>query len=200
MGIDQFWRKYRKPLNNVSRWEIEHALSLAKNFIKKPIKKIVDLGCGTGLSTYLLKKITNAELYGVDYSKVAIDIARREYGEDINWLCQKFNDFNINVDLTFALGLSWYNLKGIINLGYGLSSNFILLQVSDWTSDYSKREWTYFDEYKIGTEEETDDIKKRLVAYPNTSIKNSIPFINSFNPRCVYYDQHRICAVFVKEV
>lgn len=68
---------------------------------EKP-KRIIDIGCGPGNSTYVLKnKWPNAEIIGLDNSEAMIKQASNKY-KDIQWVCEdalsdisKFGTFDI---------------------------------------------------------------------------------------------------------
>lgn len=93
------YHKYRKLRLNFynSMVDMPAVLSFLKN-IKK--KKIIDLGCGPGFYSEILKK-RGAKVYGIDISKTLIEIAKREVKEvdfrvaDIKKIPFKNNTFDV---------------------------------------------------------------------------------------------------------
>ena len=59
----------------------------------KILLSILDLGCGEGYYTQGLKKhFESSDVYGLDISKIAIDMATR-YRKDITWLVGNSKNF-----------------------------------------------------------------------------------------------------------
>lgn len=52
------------------------SLRLMREIPNRP-KKVLDVGCGTGFFTSKIKKVTGAEVYGIDISKKALKLARK---------------------------------------------------------------------------------------------------------------------------
>jgi len=69
--------------------------------------KVIDLGCGTGITTIKLKY---KQLYALDISEKLLDLAKIRLGsKNITYLEMSFDDFSgLNLDLAFAnMSLQW---------------------------------------------------------------------------------------------
>ncbi len=78
-------------------------VNFAKKFVKKG-SKVLDLGCGAGMSTYLLSKEFNVT--GADLSKPVLDYAKKSY-KGINFQVEDARDLSFKdgaFDATMACG------------------------------------------------------------------------------------------------
>lgn len=78
-----------------------------KDFIQEirhqEIKRILDVGCGSGIYYKLCKKeLPHIEYYGVDYSSEAIEIAKKEYS-DKNFSVMSINEMTSDFLQSFDL-------------------------------------------------------------------------------------------------
>lgn len=74
-----------------------------------PAEKIIDLGCGTGITT---SKLTYKELYALDISDKLLAQAKLRLGnKNITYLEESFDNFSgLELDLAFAnMSLQWSN-------------------------------------------------------------------------------------------
>jgi ubiquinone/menaquinone biosynthesis C-methylase UbiE len=72
-------------LKETSKWAIFRPLGwefLPKDFLKKLDGKLLDVGCGAGYFTSLIKRSRpDLEIYGVDFSRKAIEMAKKDFPE-----------------------------------------------------------------------------------------------------------------------
>jgi len=64
-------------------------------------KKIVDLGCGTGIFSFGVKQVNAKEVFGIDIDKDCIKIAKefvKQENKDIEFLVKDVRDFNMKCD------------------------------------------------------------------------------------------------------
>jgi putative methylase len=64
-------------------------------------KKVVDLGCGTGIFSYGAKLVNAKEVVGIDVDKQSIEIAKKfakENNENIEYITKDVKDVNIKCD------------------------------------------------------------------------------------------------------
>lgn len=67
------------------------------------VKRVLDIGCGTGFLTYELKKLSSKfEVIGIDISKTALKIARSKY-KDIKFL-------EVDAELKFPFEKNYFDL------------------------------------------------------------------------------------------
>ena len=97
------------------RWE-KVARSIAKQYPLPSKPKILDIGCGKGFLLYdFLKVIPNAEIYGIDISKYAVENCKPEIkdrlqvGNAIN-LPWDDNTFDLVISITTLHNLHAYDL------------------------------------------------------------------------------------------
>jgi Trans-aconitate methyltransferase len=127
--------------NRFSQERKQPAIDLVNRIDKSmDIKRIIDIGCGTGMSTIPLKlNWEKAEIIGVDNSDSMLEKAR-ELDQQIKWLkwdCNKpVNDFG-KFDLVFSnAALQWFEDQASVigNLSSILNPNGILaMQIPNFT-------------------------------------------------------------------
>lgn len=93
-------------------------------------KSVLDIGCGTGLFSYLVKQSGANRVVAVDYSKEAIIKAKEKYGNcGIEFYCRDFKKMNDKFDVVTALGFLEHTaspfrvlkkLKSLLNPGGSL--------------------------------------------------------------------------------
>lgn len=83
-----------------------------------PFKKIIDLGCGNGHTLEALgKAFPQAQLYGVDYSKVALEIAQTVNPKAVFW---NEDILTLGTRMKFDLVVNLGSLEHIEDVGAGL--------------------------------------------------------------------------------
>lgn len=103
------------------------------------IRRIIDIGCGSGMSTKpLLKRWPSTEIIGVDYSDTMLNKAK-EWNKDIRWLKRDCNNPLEDLgkfDLVFSnAALQWLNDQGAVikNLSRLLNKKGVLaMQIPDF--------------------------------------------------------------------
>jgi len=185
MPTDEFWSQFKKPIENVSKEEIQHIIDLAEVDIGE--RGIVDIGCGSGYSTYLLKQIfPESEVFGVDWSQAALELAISAFGDEINWLRCNFkklspylwNEYREEIGLVTATQLAWREIPEGVKVGFELAGNLALLQVADWKHRYNERKWAWRDKLR--------------------SLEIGLEIVNSLNPKVLEEQSHAIYIVFKK--
>ena len=82
--IKKFYNKVfeKEEEKHFTSFQIKHKPTSEAEEVLKEIKwkgkKVLDVGCGTGLFAFLSAK-KGATVLGIDYSKVAIDLAKKKY-------------------------------------------------------------------------------------------------------------------------
>jgi len=105
------------------------AIDLAVRIENKDPKRIIDIGCGPGNSTFVLRgRWPDAEIIGIDNSENMIEQARKRYS-DIEWICKDASGDLSELgtfDIVFSnAAIQWiqdqrlllHNLYGIVNKG-----------------------------------------------------------------------------------
>lgn len=82
-----YMNDFKKIFNPLDRWGpgSKNDTLKALSYLPKNISKILELGCGKGLSTFILAQNTDAEIIAIDNDKLAID-----------YLIEKVVNSNIN--------------------------------------------------------------------------------------------------------
>jgi trans-aconitate 2-methyltransferase len=112
--------------NRFSKERMQPAIDLVNRIHKQAkINRILDVGCGTGMSTQpLFEKWGKAEIIGIDNSESMLKKAR-EWNKDIQWVIKDCNNSLENLgkfDLVFSnAALQWMDnqgavIKNLINL------------------------------------------------------------------------------------
>ena len=190
-----YYDTLKEPLMNVSPEEISHALELARKYITTKLDVIVDIGCGTGYSTYLLQQtLPNAKVIGMDLSPAALRLARKSFPNveyvECNWLIP-LDDFikkYTPIDLVFGLGVgttskdNWmFLINQPLDAAYKLAGHLVLILQSPWAVHYAQRL------------ERGNPMIAWLKIHPE-----GLANINKHNPIYVEYDNYRLYAVFKK--
>ena len=82
-------------------------------FLKNKIKKILDIGCGTGfIYEWIKKHQKNLKYFGIDIDNIAIKYAKKKYSSK-NFRCANFFSINKKFDLIllFQLFISFKTTK-----------------------------------------------------------------------------------------
>jgi len=91
--------------NKFGKERIQPSKDLATRIVIDDCKRILDVGCGSGMSTYCLKeKFPKAEITGVDLSESMLNKAC-ELVSDVNWIqrdCRKSLDDLGKFDIVFS--------------------------------------------------------------------------------------------------
>ncbi|MDT8716076.1 methyltransferase domain-containing protein [Clostridium sp. 19966] len=94
------WNGYAKEYNTMARFNtklIHLGLGLKgieSNSIVKENDKVLDVGCGNGLNTYLIAQNTSGYVLGIDVAKSAIDDANTKYGlSNLSFTVNDFENF-----------------------------------------------------------------------------------------------------------
>lgn len=118
--------------NRFSRERMQPALDLINRLKDESVERIIDIGCGTGISTLPLRNMwAKAEIIGVDHSESMLESARQS-NQEITWLkrdcMEPLQDLG-KFDLVFSNAvLQWLpDQEGVLrNLGLLLSEQGIL--------------------------------------------------------------------------
>jgi len=137
---------------------VERTLKLIRDFCRKPVMNILDLGCGPGIYLEQLAGLGH-RCTGVDFSENSIAYATRQAngkGLDITYLCQNYLDLDfenqfdlillIYTDLGVLLPRERSRLLRIIHRALRLEGIFIFDVVNERNGDRKFREdstWTY---------------------------------------------------------
>lgn len=196
---DEFWSQLKAPLNNVSPSEIMHMLRLARTKLGlEEINTVLDLGCGSGTSTFWLKHfLPDATVIGLDYCDTALDLARQAFGSNIVWINKSymgawktasFLEAYKPIDLTVGIGVgtgskeNWMStFADPLRSALETSGNFITLITPRWNEPWEER-------YKD---------RGCMIRMLNER-KVGLNRINKFNPIYVEYDAYKLYAVYEK--
>ena len=91
-------------LKKIARFFNPLAMDFIKRYINKPVKIAVDLGCGPGFTTHMLKQATACkEIYGFDVSDTFLELAKKQYPE-YNFIRHDVTSipFPVNADVIYA--------------------------------------------------------------------------------------------------
>jgi len=91
-------------LNKIAEFFNPLAKDFIKQFVHRQIKIALDLGCGPGFTTHMLKQATNSkDTYGLDLSNSFLKLARKQYPE---YTFLKHNvtvvPFPVNADIIYT--------------------------------------------------------------------------------------------------
>jgi ubiquinone/menaquinone biosynthesis C-methylase UbiE len=87
------WHAASGEVKEVKKQDLKHYLTMLNLLKPSPCKKLPDVGCGKGIFLFLASKI-GLQTYGIDISKVAVDIAQKMsptsdirvgLGEELPW-------------------------------------------------------------------------------------------------------------------
>jgi ubiquinone/menaquinone biosynthesis C-methylase UbiE len=87
------WHASSGEVKEIKKQDLKHYLTMLNLLNPEPGKKLLDVGCGKGVFLFLASKM-GLQTYGIDISKVAVDIARRVshtsdirvgLGEELPW-------------------------------------------------------------------------------------------------------------------
>jgi len=96
---DDIWDKWldMKLYGPSSRWLRFLINKILKRIESKSIKHILDIGCGEGSNTFLFSRhFLNADVKGIDFSKVAINNAQKRYKTSNLSFCHDINSTLLN--------------------------------------------------------------------------------------------------------
>lgn len=156
---------------------LQPSIDLVNRIVSDSFKRIIDIGCGSGMSTLPLKKrFKQAEIVGADLSAAMLEKAK-EMISDVTWLkrdCSKpMNDLG-KFDLVFSnAALQWFKNQDVVikNLSDILVSEGLLaIQIP------------YFSDMII-----SDCIDEAVQTY-DKSVFNGIEICNCYAPG-FYYDE-----------
>ena len=69
-------------------------------------KSVLDVGCGTGKTAYLIAGAGATRVVGIDYSKAAVEAACRDYRADhLSYQCLNLDDWKELVDVVVSCGM-----------------------------------------------------------------------------------------------
>ena len=133
--------------------------------LKEPVKRALDVGCGTGQSTVALKEIANS-VTGVDVSDEMLNLAKQrseiEYrnasAEDLSM----FEDGSFNL-ITTSMAFHWFDHK------YFLSETHRLLKTGGWFIPYTNGFYGHMRENESFEEWAKESYAKRYPAPPRNS-------------------------------
>jgi len=166
--VGEFEEMYQQEIcSNFDSWHQEDTRQLNRKIALSILEQwnfqsIIDLGCGKGALTHLLKKINN-EVVGVDVSQTAVDVARTRY-PDIRFEVADTNDIGAfnnlidgvcdgGVDLVFTSECLSYieNWKNIIEAS-SRKSQFLMISL-------------YIPENPIGFVKSREDLETTVSEY-----------------------------------
>lgn len=112
---DRFYRQgdYRYyPLAEKSL--IQAIIKRVRKGIPTSRGKLLDVGCGTGCYSCLIARRPNLQVTGIDFSKVAIEIARRRCRNSCKFLVADFFDYPLSkkYDVVFCKQFAPLNIPG----------------------------------------------------------------------------------------
>jgi len=94
------------------RWICENYHSVFDYLDKNKINSLLEIGCGYGISTWILKDITKKKIIGLDINKEAIDGAKKLFKKDdeqIDYICSDYLEyFNNNPNAYFDTIITCY--------------------------------------------------------------------------------------------
>jgi len=176
-----FWKQFKEPLNNVSYDEISHIADLFNKYACINVTKIIDFGCGTGLSAHLLKRrYPKAEVTAIDLSCAAIKIAHENFN-DVTWLHADIKDLNISASMLFSMGVRYADLPWLVKLARKTCGGLAVFSVASWIEDYDKRE---------------PGMNKLLLAPNGSNKQKATDLIFSCDPKYFESDQYKFYAIF----
>ena len=96
------------------RWICESYHAVFDHLEKRPAKSLLEIGCGFGTSTWIMKDAVDGKTVGLDISKEAITSAKKLF-PGIKYICQNYKEyfkknFDINVE-SFSYPYGKYNKK-----------------------------------------------------------------------------------------
>lgn len=106
---DVFYEKNEwKNIPRITKFKIQTLLKILKTINKNYPKTVLDVGCGTGLYSHIFRNL-GFQVFGFDFSKKAIEQARKKYDIDFRILDGYALDYSVKFDLIFAKGFSPFN-------------------------------------------------------------------------------------------
>jgi len=104
MNCSSFYNKIYS--DNPKKWSISWRDEFAYKVISRHTtpESVLDIGCGNGHTLAYLHKHWDAEYYGIDFSKQAIEIAKRN-APFAKLSCEKFEDSSATADVVVIMGV-----------------------------------------------------------------------------------------------
>lgn len=78
--------------HNSINWILERYHAFFDYLDNKPVESLLEVGCGFGISTWLMKEGVKKKIVGLDKNKEAINVASKLF-PDIEYKCDSFNNF-----------------------------------------------------------------------------------------------------------
>lgn len=98
-GKDKFFSKY---VNGKDISDTDKVVLPATEWERK---SVLDMGCGTGKTAYLIANAGAKQVVGIDYSEAAIEAARQEYSaSNLSYQCMNLLDWKEPVDVVVSCG------------------------------------------------------------------------------------------------
>lgn len=114
--MTNYYDKIAMGYEELHREEQEKKIQIIKeHFNVKPKNKLLDVGCGTGLSTIPW----NCEVYGLDPSKKLLEKAEKKLHQNSNWVNASAENIPFN-DNFFDIVISITAIQNFDNLNKGL--------------------------------------------------------------------------------
>jgi SAM-dependent methyltransferase len=104
---DDYWKSY--SVSKAEKWLILERNKILNEYldkIDKPVKKVIEIGCGFGSNIHLLKKSrADVECHALDNSQVSVDIVNKKIDKAFMADCRDTNLPDDSYDLIFSAGL-----------------------------------------------------------------------------------------------
>lgn len=187
---------------------IKSFLNIIQTAYKKEIRSIMDIGCGTGIYTFVLSK-EGYETTGIDYSRIAIEKAKKEFPElDFEWQDATRIEFRKEYDLLFVKGLTLFNTTDyekvqrlVSSWKYGLSKNGIIaIQSRTDFSQKSPTNWYYHNFSEIERMYRVQDFDIKIIfMYSKLQYIFLIPFPGKLLPKIISWISQKVLIGILKK-
>lgn len=147
-----------KHIQQITKLKLRVILKILKVLTKNNPGTVLDAGCGTGLHGLIFKDL-GYQVYGFDFSKKAIQQARKKNNLDFRVLDGYALDYTVKFDLIFAKGFSPFNTNDFTKTNqltdywskYLSDDGSILINTRKNFSDKSATGWRFLDEKGINS-------------------------------------------------
>lgn len=154
MSFDKNWEKlvYKKSLQ-INQYPFDWIVSSTFNQIKRfNTKKVLELGCGTGNNLRFFRDLNFKEIIGVDGSKTAIKLAKKNIkSKKIKLIQNDFSKINFKsnyFDLIVDRGSITHNSKKEINQIFDMLHKFLKKDGLFFSTIFSSRHYGNFTKIK----------------------------------------------------
>ncbi|MBU1099505.1 MAG: class I SAM-dependent methyltransferase [Bacteroidetes bacterium] len=156
---DDYWKTY--SVSKAEKWLILERNKILNKYldqIDKPVKKVIEIGCGFGSNIHLIKESrSDVECHALDNSQISVDLVKKKIDEAYHGDCRATGLPDESYDLIFSAGLmehfkdetalikEWKRLlspKGFlitfVPARYSLWQLYQLLHLGQWQHGYEK--------------------------------------------------------------